>query len=53
MQQRTEGTDALLGCDAEANPSPESSAEDRVFTRSAFDKIVDGRFTCLRYGKGG
>ena len=41
MQQRTDATDAVPGCDAEANPSPESSEEDRDSTRSALDKIVD------------
>ena len=41
MQQRTEATDAVPGCDAEADPSPESSEEDGDSTRSALDKMVD------------
>ena len=35
MQQRTDSTDAVPGCDAEANPSLENSEEDWL------DKMVD------------
>ena len=41
MQQRADATGAVPERDAEANPSPESSEEDRDSTGSVLDKMVD------------
>ena len=41
MQQRTDATGAAPEREAEANPSPESSEEDRDSTGSVPDKMVD------------
>ena len=41
MQQKTDAAGAVPERDAEANPSPESSEEDRDSTGSVPDKMVD------------
>ena len=56
MQRRTDATSAVLVREAEANPSPERSEENRGSTRSALDKMVNVpvvRVTSLRHGRDG